>query len=72
MTRCRLRLAEYNAGRHRAAKWAGEKDDGGTGPANPGASSRELVANIDIPSTRHYVETVQSRVRFIGSAGSFD
>ena len=62
-------LAEYNAGRHRAAKWAGEKSDGETGPATPGASGRELVANIDIPSTRHYVETVQSRVRFYQQRG---
>ena len=57
-------LAEYNAGRRRASKWAGDTDGAGSSQPGAGTNSRELVAKIDIPSTRHYVETVQSRVQF--------
>ena len=62
-------LAEYNAGRSRAARWAGAKDDGETGPSSAGASSRELRAKINIPSTRHYIDTVLDRVRFYQQRG---
>lgn len=62
-------LAEYNAGRSRVARWASEKDEGETGQASPGANSRELLAKINIPSTRHYVDTVQNRVHFYRQRG---
>lgn len=61
-------LAEYNAGRSRVARWSGEKDrDSDAIPAT--TDSRQLQANIDIPSTRHYVETVLARVRFYRERG---
>lgn len=62
-------LAEYNAGRTRAARWAREQGDGNAGQATVGANSRELLAKINIPSTRHYVDTVQSRVHFYQQRG---
>ena len=62
-------LAEYNAGRRRAARWAGNKDPGEAGQENADADGQQLVAKIDIPSTRHYVETVQNRVRFYQRRG---
>lgn len=66
-------LAEYNAGRSRVARWAGDRErerEKETGAASaPVASSKELQANIDIPSTKHYVETVQTRVRFYHERG---
>ena len=65
-------LAEYNAGRSRVAKWAARKDEGAIRqPANAGANSRELLAKINIPSTRHYVDTVQDRVHFYQQRGEF-
>ena len=60
-------LAEYNAGRSRVYKWSGERDSRDGTP--PPTSSRELVANIDIPSTRNYIETVQNRVQFYRRRG---
>ena len=63
-------LAEYNAGRSRVAKWAREKDaEGNPQPANAGADSKELLAKIDIATTRHYVDTVQNRVHFYQQRG---
>ena len=59
-------LAEYNAGRSRVAKWSGERNN--SDPATQ-ASSEKLVANIDIASTRNYVETVQNRVRYYHRRG---
>ena len=59
-------LAEYNAGRSRVAKWSGERSN--RDPATQ-ASSENLVANIDIASTRNYVETVQDRVRYYHRRG---
>ncbi len=62
-------LAEYNAGRSRVAKWTSDKDEVETGQQGTGASSRELLAKINIPSTRHYVDTVQNRVHFYQQRG---
>ncbi len=62
-------LAEYNAGRSRVTRWARDKDEGETGQPNTGANSRELLAKINIPSTRHYVDTVQNRVHFYQQRG---
>ena len=62
-------LAEYNAGRSRVARWANDKGDGETGQPSAGANSRQLLAKINIPSTRHYVDTVQSRVQFYRQRG---
>jgi soluble lytic murein transglycosylase len=63
-------LAEYNAGRSRVVRWAAENKDKDAGqPETGGADSHELQANIDIPSTKRYVETVQSRVRFYHQRG---
>ena len=62
-------LAEYNAGRARASKWANVKEPGGNGEPGASLNGRELVAKIDIPSTRHYVETVQGRVNFYRQRG---
>ena len=59
-------LAEYNAGRSRVAKWSGERNN--SDPATQ-ASSEKLVANIDIASTKNYVETVQDRVRYYHRRG---
>ena len=64
-------LAEYNAGRSRVAKWTTEKEAGEAGPPNSDANSHELLAKIDIPSTRHYVDTVQNRVHFYQQRGEF-
>ena len=55
-------LAEYNAGRGRVSKWVGEKESAESGQS--AANSRDLRAKIDIPSTRHYIDTVQNRVEF--------
>ena len=54
-------LAEYNAGRSRVAKWAGENEGGD--PANQ-ASGQKFLANIGFADTKKYVETVQERVRY--------
>ncbi len=62
-------LAEYNAGRRRAAKWANETEDGETGQPGAAGSGRELRDKISIPSTRHYVDTVQNRVYFYRQRG---
>ncbi len=59
-------LAEYNAGRSRVAKWTGERD---SSDPNNHASSQELVAAINIPSTKKYIETVQERVRYYHQRG---
>lgn len=60
-------LAEYNAGRSRVMKWTGERssNDGGGKQAN----SQELVANINIASTKRYIETVQNRARYYHQRG---
>ncbi len=62
-------LAEYNAGHSRVAKWTRDRDN--PDPAQPGAgvNSQQLQANIDIPSTKNYVETVQDRVQFYHRRG---
>ena len=59
-------LAEYNAGRSRVAKWSGERD-----PRDPNnhASSQELIAKIDIPGTKSYIESVQQRVHYYHQRG---
>ncbi len=62
-------LAEYNAGRSRVTKWTNEKEPGEEGQSSAGTNSQELRANIDIPSTRHYIETVQNRVHFYQQRG---
>ena len=54
-------LAEYNAGRSRVAKWAGENESGN--PTNQ-ASGQKFVENIGFSDTKKYVETVQERVRY--------
>ena len=59
-------LAEYNAGRSRVAKWSGERNN--SDPSTQ-ANSEKLVANIDIASTKNYVETVQERVRYYHRRG---
>lgn len=59
-------LAEYNAGRSRVAKWAGERD---TSDPNNRTSSQELIAKIDIPGTKSYIETVQERVHYYHQRG---
>ena len=59
-------LAEYNAGRSRVAKWSGERDNS---DPNSQASSEKLVANIDIASTKNYVETVRQRIRYYHGRG---
>lgn len=66
-------LAEYNAGRSRVARWAGDREkerdrEAGIAPP-PMVGSRQLRANIDIPSTKHYVETVLDRVRYYHERG---
>ena len=61
-------LAEYNAGRSRVTKWSTEKPDPNGSPTVAG--SRELVANINIPSTKNYIETVENRVQFYHQRGS--
>lgn len=61
-------LAEYNAGRSRVTKWSSDRNNPAPNPA--GAGSRELVANIDIPSTKNYIETVQNRIQFYRQRGS--
>ena len=60
-------LAEYNAGRSRVTKWTGEKNapEGSV----PTAGSKELLANIDIASTKNYIQTVQNRVQFYRQRG---
>lgn len=63
-------LAEYNAGRSRVAKWTTEKDSAAPGSPGAGANSQQLQANIDIPSTKHYIETVQDRVQFYRRRGA--
>ncbi len=60
-------LAEYNAGRSRVTKWTGEKN--APEGSLPTAGSRELVANIDIASTKNYIQTVQDRVQFYHQRG---
>lgn len=59
-------LAEYNAGPSRASKWSGARESSGP---NAQANSQQFVANINIASTKHYVETVQDRVRFYHQRG---
>ena len=61
-------LAEYNAGRSRVTRWSAEKTDPAGSPSVAG--SRELVANINIPSTKNYIETVENRVQFYHQRGS--
>ena len=62
-------LAEYNAGRSRVTKWSNDKDNPDPAQSPGGATSQELQANIDIPSTRRYIETVQDRVQFYHRRG---
>ena len=59
-------LAEYNAGRSRVAKWSGAKDGGDAGGV---VNGEKLVANINIASTKNYVETVEDRVRYYHRRG---
>ena len=61
-------LAEYNAGRSRVIRWSAEKNNPDGSPVS--ASSRELVANINFPDTKNYIETVQNRVQFYHQRGS--
>ena len=63
-------LAEYNAGRSRAARWSGEKErDNDATATAPATGSQQFQANIDIATTRHYVATVLARVRFYRERG---
>lgn len=59
-------LAEYNAGPSRASKWSGARD---SSDPNAQANSEQFVAKINIPSTKHYIVTVQERVRFYHQRG---
>ena len=61
-------LAEYNAGRSRVVKWSGERDGNDDGKQ---ANSQELIAKINIPSTKRYIETIQDRVRYYRQHGPF-
>jgi soluble lytic murein transglycosylase len=59
-------LAEYNAGHSRVERWAAgaaEKEHDSPGPGIP-LRGADLTAQIKIPSTRLYVETVVGRLRF--------
>jgi soluble lytic murein transglycosylase len=62
-------LAEYNAGRSRVVRWTNESIDKDGVQTDVGATSRDLHNNIDIPSTKRYVETVQERVEFYHRRG---
>lgn len=59
-------LAEYNAGRSRVARWSGEKD--GSEAGTP-VGSEQMMANVNIASTKNYVETVRERVRYYHRRG---
>jgi soluble lytic murein transglycosylase len=67
-------LAEYNAGHSRVERWAAgatDKERGTTpGPGVP-LTGAALTAQIKIPSTRQYVETVVGRLRFYQVRGRF-
>jgi soluble lytic murein transglycosylase len=49
-------LAEYNAGRARVDRWVAET-------RREGATSRDLLAAIDFPTTRRYVDDIMARYR---------
>lgn len=51
-------LAEYNAGASRVDRWVAQS---GLGEK---ADSRDLMATIDFPGTRRYVEEITARYRF--------
>ena len=56
-------LAEYNAGRSRVDRWIAESQRG------EGAKAEDLIAAIDFPLTRKYVETITARHRFYRERG---
>ena len=60
-------LAEYNAGSSRAIRWSGGREN--SDPRTQ-ANSQQFVARIDIPSTKHYIESVQERVRYYHQRGA--
>ncbi len=64
-------LAEYNAGRSRVVRWAGDTEKEREAGAASGSlvDSKELLAKIDITDTRRYVETVMERMRFYHERG---
>ncbi len=62
-------LAEYNAGRSRAQRWAVEKGNVEAGQAAAPANSQELMGNINIATTKHYIETVRQRAAFYRERG---
>ena len=64
-------LAEYNAGRSRVVRWAGDTEkekEAGTTAARL-TDSKEFLAKIEIADTRRYVETVMERMRFYHERG---
>lgn len=56
-------LAEYNAGRSRVDRWIAETQRG------EGAKAEDLVAQIDFPTTRKYIEDITARHRFYRERG---
>ena len=56
-------LAEYNAGASRVQRWAGGADAAATIPP------RDFLANVDIRSTRNYIDTVMARYEFYKRRG---
>jgi soluble lytic murein transglycosylase len=57
-------LAEYNAGRSRVDRWIAATELGDK------ATAEDLIAAIDFPSTRRYVEDIVRRYRFYQAQGS--
>lgn len=51
-------LAEYNAGRTRVDRWVAETGRGEQ------ATSRDLMLQIDFPTTRRYIEDITARYRY--------
>ena len=56
-------LAEYNAGRTRVDRWIVATDRGDK------ATADDLIAAIDFPSTRRYVEDIVRRYRYYKAGG---
>jgi soluble lytic murein transglycosylase len=54
-----LALAEYNAGASRAQRWAGGE----------GATTEQLLGQIDFPATRQYVKSILDRYAFYKRRG---
>jgi soluble lytic murein transglycosylase len=57
-------LAEYNAGRTRVDRWIAATDLGDK------ATAEDLVAVIDFPTTRRYVQDIVRRHRFYRERGA--